>query len=118
MTNHAELISRAPYAVQVLQGEADITQAVGVRSIQYHPDGRVTQLRLDGAQQAGRWELIEQDTVIRMTMEQDGVSDWLILALDAGLFRKRHLTLGIIAIQTPIAPAVAETALATGAAQR
>ena len=118
MTSHPELIIRAPYAVQVLQGEVDITQAAGVRSIQYHPDGRVTQLRLDGTQQAGRWELIEEDTVIRMTMEQSGVSGWVILGLDAGVFRKRHRTLGMLAVQTPIAPEVAVTELATGAAQR
>lgn len=102
----ADLLTRSPYHVQVFRGETDITEASGVRTIQYLPDGQALQTRRDGSVQRGRWELLADETVIRMTMEQSGVSDWTILELSETVFRKHFPVLDMLAVQTPVGAVV------------
>ena len=104
--SRADLITRAPYSVQAFRGETDITAASGVLTIQYLPDGQALQTRRDGSVQHGRWELLAGETVIRMTMEQAGVSDWSILELSETVFRKHYPVLDMLAVQTPVVAAV------------
>jgi hypothetical protein len=75
-----------------LANNANVTTAIGVTKVKYYPDGNLIQTLSNGTLRAGKWEWLENETKIKISVAITGLppsTTWSVVLLNDTAFNKK-----------------------------
>lgn len=99
----ARLVTAQPFTVRILAGGVDVTARSPVALVRYLPDGTGWRRLHDGRTVPGHWRFLDETRTLIEVSGPEGLSRWLIVELDAHIYRKIDLETGVEFIHTPAA---------------
>ncbi|WP_298835055.1 hypothetical protein [uncultured Piscinibacter sp.] len=98
------LITRQAFDVQIIADGVDVTSRSPIVSVRYASDGSGTRTLRDGSTVPGRWRFANPEQTQIEVVGPEGSSRWVIVELNANVYRKVNVDSGIEFIHRP--PAV------------